>query len=99
MSRNDPWEPHLFDKVPGEWFDSAACRGEPADWFFPPRSGHHSQVLGAKGKAVCATCTVQAECLDFAETPPVEQFGLWGGMTTDERRRARNKTNSKKGAK
>ena len=46
-------------------------------------------------KAICATCPVQQECLDFA-LKTRQEFGIWGGTTEDERRalaRAARKVN------
>jgi len=90
---------HLFDKMPGEWWDTAACRGHDPDWFFPPL-GSDALGLTRKGKAVCERCPSKRACLDFALTPPVEVHGLWGGLTSKERRgmalqRQRDLTNSK----
>lgn len=39
-------------------------------------------------KRVCAVCPVVDECLDDALSRN-EQFGVWGGLTPDERRRLR----------
>lgn len=85
-SPNDPCGTHLFDKVPGEWWDKAACRGKPGEWFFPPNPGTEATRLAAHGKAVCSSCGVQGQCLEFALTEPAEQHGVWGGLTTGERR-------------
>ena len=95
---NDPYELHLFDKVPGEWWDNAACKGHPQEWWFPPLG---SDVQGAtrKAKAICETCPSKVDCLDFALTPPVEVHGLWGGRTSQERRGMadrKRKTNSER---
>ena len=39
-------------------------------------------------KAVCARCDVRAECLSFA-TATVQDHGVWGGTSEEERRAAR----------
>lgn len=90
---NDPYTRHLFDKVPGEWWDRGACKGRPSEWWFPERAGRQSQMDVAKAKAVCATCDpeVREACLAFAESEPVERFGVWGGKTETERKRLRKK--------
>lgn len=71
--------PHDYDPAP--WTEAAACRGEPTDLFFPPR-GEMENVHAAK--AICATCTVRAECLAYAQAFG-ERAGIWGGLTRLER--------------
>jgi WhiB family redox-sensing transcriptional regulator len=65
------------------WQTEAACRGLDPDLFFP--------VWGAsatEAKAVCATCPVAAECLEFALANG-EHFGIWGGVPERQRRTMR----------
>lgn len=63
-----------------EWQDRAACRKVPVETFFPPAE---QEATGAKD--VCLTCSVREECLEFA-IQAGERFGIWGGMTPQERR-------------
>lgn len=66
-----------------QWADKAACKGMPLLPFFPAsRDG----VMYGQGKAVCATCPVTAECLQYAIDTD-SQYGLFGGMTPYERQR------------
>ncbi len=37
----------------------------------------------AEAKAMCKECPVRSECLEIGVS---EQFGIWGGKTTTERR-------------
>jgi WhiB family redox-sensing transcriptional regulator len=39
----------------------------------------------AKAKAICATCPVAQECLEFAQSTEIE-YGTFGGYTADERK-------------
>ena len=71
-----------------DWMQRAACKGLDPDLFFPER-GENSKVDAAK--AVCAQCSVTAECLDYAVTVKHdgitgERAGVWGGKTYTERR-------------
>ena len=45
-------------------------------------------------KALCATCPMQAACLEWALAYP-EPFGIWGGLTTQERSRLRRSRRSR----
>lgn len=65
---------------PSGWRALAACRGR-AVFFDPARE--------TQAKALCATCTVRAECLAFALGND-ERDGVWGGLTENERRRERD---------
>lgn len=69
------------------WHDSAACRDEDPELFFPTTTSgpeHDRQVSMAK--AVCERCAVRYNCLEDALLRRVKD-GIWGGMTDIERRR------------
>lgn len=57
----------------------------------PPCFGHVRTMYGegagdqAAAKAICATCNRAAACLDEALARD-ERFGVWGGLTAEERR-------------
>lgn len=63
-----------------EWQDLAACRAVAVELFFPPAE-QESEVA----KSVCSECTVRQPCLEFALAEG-ERFGIWGGLTSQERR-------------
>ncbi len=65
------------------WQDSALCAYVGGDVWFPDKG----EPTGA-AKRVCADCTVQAECLEYALDHD-ERFGIWGGKSERERRRIR----------
>jgi WhiB family redox-sensing transcriptional regulator len=75
------------------WWLRAACGPEQADLFFPePGSLSRKEWRRREtaAKAVCATCSVQVPCLEEALLTP-ELFGVWGGMTAEERAQARSR--------
>ena len=72
------------------WRTNAACRGADSNLFFPDR-GDNAAV--AQALAICATCTVRAECLEEALSRP-ELLGVWGGKTAVERRQIRRQFSS-----
>lgn len=63
-----------------EWRARAACLGVDTEIFF------HDSTYAAK--AVCRTCVVREECLEYALVNR-EKFGVWGGRSERERRRMR----------
>ena len=63
-----------------EWQDRAACRMVPVELFFPPAEQEVEEA-----KAMCAICEVRQPCLEFALAAG-ERFGVWGGLTPQERR-------------
>ncbi|WP_373696219.1 WhiB family transcriptional regulator [Actinomycetospora flava] len=71
-----------------DWRAGAACRGVDPELFFPEPSDEPlimAQVAAAK--AVCRPCPVRERCLvDAMERLP---HGIAGGLTEQERRRAR----------
>jgi len=64
------------------WRSRGACRGLDPDVFFPATEDEDIR----QAKAVCDTCVVQQQCLEFALASR-ESEGIWGGATEKERRR------------
>lgn len=68
-----------FDDQP--WAASALCAQTDPEMFFPDKGGSTRDA-----KAICATCPVRRECLDYA-LEHGERFGIWGGHSERERRK------------
>jgi WhiB family transcriptional regulator, redox-sensing transcriptional regulator len=71
-----------------EWQQRAACRGEHAVAFFPPPHFERKELRLARerlAKAICRTCPVSSECLEYALSSQ-EPHGVWGGLNEVERR-------------
>lgn len=64
------------------WRARAACLGADPNLFFP-EPNHH----GLQAKAVCSTCPVRVECLEYAMAH--KAYGVWGGTSERERRTLR----------
>lgn len=62
------------------WHARAACRGRGPAEFFPVR-GERTDAA----KAICATCSVVAECFDASEG----ERGIWAGLSAVARREKR----------
>jgi WhiB family transcriptional regulator, redox-sensing transcriptional regulator len=67
------------------WRQDAACRDLDPNLFFPP-----SDEEAAPAKAVCATCPVREECLEYALVTRQDD-GVWGGLDETERKRLRRR--------
>ncbi len=67
------------------WQTQAACRFFPSDLFFSVGSSDVARADQEEAKTVCRMCPVQAECLEYALSIN-QEFGVWGGMSEDERR-------------
>jgi WhiB family transcriptional regulator, redox-sensing transcriptional regulator len=66
------------------WHADAACSGKgPARWF-PTRTGDPGL-----GRAVCATCPVRVDCLEYALGADV--LGFWAGSSRQQRDDARRR--------
>jgi excisionase family DNA binding protein len=71
------------------WRADSLCKKHPTRWWFA--GGAHETVLA---KGICAGCSVQSECLEFALSRP-DLLGVWSSTTPNERaaiRRARRVT-------
>jgi len=62
------------------WVVFSACRDKDADLFFPDTRSDEQQAV-----AICATCPVQMECLEYALEADI-RFGIWGGLNEKQRR-------------
>lgn len=71
------------------WQLRAACRDlDNARFFHPERERGARRIERAEdAKAVCRGCPVIVECRHHALVTR-EQYGVWGGMTQEERRTA-----------
>ena len=67
-----------------EWMDRAACMGMPTATFFET-----STVKIAEAMKVCVLCPVRPDCLAHALAHS-DMVGVFGGTTTDDRRRLRS---------
>jgi WhiB family transcriptional regulator, redox-sensing transcriptional regulator len=74
----------------GGWRADAACRGEDSELFFPVGSTGPALPQIAAAKEVCARCPVREACLEFALSTG-QGYGIWGGLTEDERRSVRRR--------
>lgn len=72
-----PWEPWMDDP-------ERACAGAPTDVFFGGGSGAR-----AAAETYCARCPVIMLCGEWALGIGGYLFGVWGGMTQEDRRRVK----------
>lgn len=63
-----------------DWMTAAACRGRSDVDFFPGRG-----EPGDEARAICATCQVRDDCLDYALSLPGNADGVWAGTSKRER--------------
>lgn len=72
---------HFEDDSSTSWMARGACRSYPPSLFFP------SDGVGVdRARKICATCSVSAECLEYALEFHIDH-GVWGGCSERERRR------------
>lgn len=67
------------------WRQDAACRDLDPNLFFPSTD---EQAVPAK--AVCESCPVREECLEYAIVTRQDD-GVWGGLDETERKRLRRR--------
>jgi WhiB family redox-sensing transcriptional regulator len=79
-------EVHALAIVPPGWTGDALCAQTDPDSFFPEQGGSTREA-----KAVCRSCPVQVECLDYALANE-ERFGIWGGVSERDRRKLHRRT-------
>ncbi len=69
-----------------DWQFAGACRTVSPEVFFHPEGerGSKRRTRDSQAKRVCLGCPVLAQCRDHALAVR-EPYGVWGGMTEDER--------------
>ena len=69
-----------------DWQLRGACRTADPDVFFHPEGerGPSRRNRDAAAKKICATCPVIAQCTAHA-LKVREPYGVWGGLSEDER--------------
>jgi WhiB family transcriptional regulator, redox-sensing transcriptional regulator len=70
------------------WRQQAACIDEDPELFFPVGTTGPALEQLDRAKAVCRTCDVIEQCLEWA-LDTHQDAGVWGGMSEDERRALR----------
>jgi len=79
----------IIDLAKETWYSEGICKNVDPDIFFPERGASTRNA-----KAICRSCPVIEDCLDFfvrTEQP----FGVWGGVTGGQIRKVliRQKSN------
>ena len=72
------------------WREVAACRDSDPNLFFPVGTTGPALDQIAEAKAICSSCMVQDECIQYA-LESNQEAGVWGGYPEDERRRLRKR--------
>jgi WhiB family redox-sensing transcriptional regulator len=69
-----------------EWQDLGACKDVDPELFFLDHNVRHLQKRKKEQAAiqVCQACPVVQQCLTHSLSVP-EFYGVWGGMTADQR--------------
>lgn len=84
MSRVTTIDPHRA--LGTGWTNSAACRDGDVELFFTLDGERGESRLARErvAKAICQRCSVRRCCLDHAMAHR-ETYGVWGGMSEEER--------------
>lgn len=70
------------------WRNRSACLDEDPELFFPVGTTGPALDQTERAKAVCRSCPVSNECLEWA-LDTNQDAGVWGGLNEDERRALR----------
>ena len=75
-------------RSPVDWRNSAACRTQDPELFFPIGTTDRALAQLDKAKAVCHSCPVQQRCLQWAlsSEPLGQESGVCAGLSETERR-------------
>ncbi len=74
---------------PGPWATEAACRGLEPELFMSALDNRTARTDLEAAAAVCRTCPVHVDCLDYALGAGRDLLGVWAGTTPGQRRRLR----------
>ena len=74
-----------------DWRSRAACRDKDPELFFPVGNTGTAFQQITEAKSVCTACEVADSCLKCAINTN-QDYGVWGGMSEDERRALKRRT-------
>jgi WhiB family redox-sensing transcriptional regulator len=82
-----------------DWQQHARCRGMDSSVFFSPpgERGAEKRAREKKARAVCVRCPVIEACAWTALRGP-EPYGVWGGLSEEDRDRLRRSRSRSRGA-
>lgn len=72
-------------------WDDAACAGYETEvfyWMEEAPTFEEATLLSKLPRKVCGICPIRTDCLTYAFG--YEQYGMWGGLTSHERRAVHN---------
>lgn len=76
--------PKIYGYLDVDW-NKALCKGLPTDFFYKIEDRGVSKIIDIDiFRFTCAPCPIWKQCLNYATGN--ESYGVWGGMTADERR-------------
>lgn len=76
--------------APADWRDRARCRDLDGELFFPLGTTPAAVAQEHAAKSVCLLCPVREPCLAWAMARPIQAgWGVWGGLSEEERRALR----------
>ena len=64
----------------GHWVTDGNCTEDTAERFFVDKTGNPEPA-----KNMCRTCPVIQRCAEYALNHPTYVYGIWGGLTEEER--------------
>ncbi|MFE0731703.1 WhiB family transcriptional regulator [Streptomyces antibioticus] len=79
------------------WRESAECRHEDPDLFFPIGTSGPALLQTEQAKAVCRRCPVREACLERAMNTD-QTLGVWGGTSESERRAIKRRARARRGS-
>ena len=78
---------YLLQLKASNWYENAACRGLPTQWWFPIEANVNA-TENKTARNICRSCPVVDECLEYAMRYPLNHIalpGIYAGMTERER--------------
>ncbi len=67
-----------------------ACQAYDPELWFPIGTGPTAHLQTVAAKAICGVCPLIEACRDWA-TETNAEFGIWGGLSEDDRRMERRR--------
>ncbi|HVE92200.1 MAG TPA: WhiB family transcriptional regulator [Actinomycetota bacterium] len=88
MTQGTPLSQLFMSEPENDWRADAVCKGMDPEIFFSPDQFETKQDKDdreAVAKEACGRCPVREPCLDYSYKAG-ERYGIWGGLTEQERR-------------
>lgn len=74
-----------------QWFDDAACRGRPTQWWFAGDGRNLNSRTSKRAVDICISCPALEQCREWSLSLPQPWHGIFAGMSPQQRQQEKQR--------